>query len=111
MKWFVPSLLWILFPIPGLSAWAVDLELTTSPGFDIFETSGSFTYRYGASLIINDDDSIDFWACSEGGGPFPGVADVIRYRHSTDGGATWTPEVAALMPTANSPDAFATCDP
>jgi len=87
------------------------LELTTSPGFDIFAPSGPSQYRYGASLIINDDDSIDFWACSQGSGPFPGVADVIRYRHSTDGGATWTPDIAALIPTADSPDQFATCDP
>lgn len=36
--------------------------------------------------------------------------DCIRYRHSTDGGKSWTEQIA-LTPTPNSADALSCCDP
>ena len=66
------------------------------------------SYRYGAALIRENNDDLHFWACSEGDGIF---ADYIRYKHSINGGVSWTSEVIALAPTANSEDGWAVCDP
>jgi len=66
------------------------------------------SYRYGPALIRYNNDDLHFWACSEGDRD---VADYIRYRHSTDGGATWSADVIALAPTIGSEDGWAICDP
>lgn len=42
------------------------VNATPSSGWDIFNTNGS-TYRYGPSFIVNADNSIDMWTCSNGG--------------------------------------------
>ena len=74
-------------------------------GWDIFYG----TYRYGPSMIINDDNSIDCWLAGTLG--YGGEADVGIYRKSYDGGLTWTPDVAAVRPTYASEDWHWTCDP
>lgn len=66
------------------------------------------SYRYGPSLIRYNKNSLHFWACSEGDS---GVADYIRYKHSTDGGSNWSNETIALSPTVGSDDGWAVCDP
>lgn len=79
-------------------------------GKDIFQlTEGiSYGYRYGPSLITNADGSIDAWFAAPGG---KGEWDWIMYRHSPDGGETWTDETAVLAPTPDSPDFYSCCDP
>ena len=79
-------------------------------GFDIYqpEKASSFGYRYGPSMIMNADGSIDAYFSA------PGVNDEwdwITYRHSPDSGKTWTEEKAVLMPTPESPDFYSCCDP
>jgi hypothetical protein len=37
--------------------------------------------------------------------------DQVSYRHSDDGGKTWTPEVMVLKPTEGSRDRLSICDP
>ncbi len=74
-------------------------------GWDIFYG----TYRYGPSMIINDDGSIDCWLAGTLG--YGGEADVGVYRKSYDKGLTWTPDVAAVRPTVLSEDWHWTCDP
>ena len=67
-----------------------------------------FGYRYGPSLIYNADGSIDAFFAA------PGRFDEwdwITYRHSPDGGETWTNEVRVLAPTPDSPDFHSCCDP
>ncbi|MEI6915475.1 MAG: discoidin domain-containing protein, partial [Armatimonadota bacterium] len=54
------------------------------------------------------DGSIDMWMASPGA---DGEWDWIRYRHSTDGGHTWTPDQIVLKPTPGSVDAYSVCDP
>lgn len=82
----------------------------TDTGKDIFQlTKGvSFGYRYGPSIITNADGSIDAWFAGPGG---IGEWDWIMYRHSPDGGETWTDETAVLAPTPDSPDFYSCCDP
>lgn len=95
------------FPI---AAFAV-MTGTTTQGWDIFtrDSSASADYRYGPSIIMNADGSIDMWTSSP---PVTaGSWDTIRYRRSTDAGHTWSSDVVALQPTAGSDDALSTCDP
>lgn len=81
---------------------------TLSDGWRIYDSAGGIGYRYGPSIIINPDNSIDMWASSPGSGD---QWDQIRYRHSNDGGHTWTSDQVVLTPTPGSDDQCSTCDP
>lgn len=87
------------------------LSLTAvDEGHDIYNpfVSDDFGYRYGPSMILNADGSIDaFFSCPGTNGEW----DWITYRHSPDGGKTWTKEVSVLEPTGDSPDFYSCCDP
>ena len=79
-------------------------------GFDIYnpERGASFGYRYGPSMIMNADGSIDAYFSAPGAN---GEWDWVSYRHSPDGGKTWTKEKSVLQPTPDSADFFSCCDP
>ncbi len=79
-------------------------------GEDIYAPSEgeSFGYRYGPTILINADGSIDAYFAAPGA---VGEWDWIMYRHSPDGGETWTDEKAILKPTPDSPDFYSCCDP
>ncbi len=85
------------------------VEIVSKPGgWQIFPGQG---YRYGPSIISNPDGSIDMWfaaSCYDGK-----HWDQIRYRHSPDGGKTWTlpDDEIVITPTDDSPDKFSCCDP
>lgn len=80
-------------------------------GSDVFALwgNGRPDYRYGPSMILNDDDSIDVWFASPGDGKKE--YDWIIYRHSDDGGETWGDEKVVLSPTPGSADFKSVCDP
>ena len=83
----------------------------TDKGYDIFRLAEdqSFGYRYGATYLYNPDGSVDaYFACP---GSIHGEWDWITYRHSDDGGETWSDEKIVLTPTEESLDHFSTCDP
>ena len=80
-------------------------DLTTYPGWSIY-TPGD--YRYGPSIIINSDNSMDAWFAAMGSG---GVADVIKHKKSTDGGENWGSETTVLEPTPSFADYWSCCDP
>jgi len=65
-------------------------------------------YRYGPSIILNDDGSMDLWVSSPGNSNTQW--DWIRYRHSEDG-ETWSNEQIVLKPTPGSKDQCSVCDP
>ncbi len=79
-------------------------------GKDIYAPSEGegFGYRYGPTILINADGSIDAYFAAPGA---VGEWDWIMYRHSPDGGETWTDEKAVIKPTAESPDFYSCCDP
>ncbi len=79
-------------------------------GEDIYApTEGeSFGYRYGPTILKNADGSIDAFFAAPGA---TGEWDWIIYRHSSDGGNTWTDETAVIKPTPESPDFYSCCDP
>jgi len=111
------------FTIHGLQP---EFDISAQPGWTIFMPSGpcqdssDSEYRYGPSIIINDDDSIDTWYCSPGNGG--GQWDWIRYNRSTDGGVTWeyswvphtdpaSPDVVLIPSDPPSLDQYSCCDP
>lgn len=80
-------------------------------GKDIFALwgSGKPDYRYGPSMILNDDGSIDAWFASPGDGKKE--YDWMLYRRSEDGGETWSDEKIVLAPTPATADHKSVCDP
>lgn len=81
----------------------------TGEGYDIYvQTEGRGSYRYGCTYLYNDDGSIDAYLASAGDAS---EWDRISYRHSPDGGKTWTNEKIILTPTKNSMDHYSNCDP
>ncbi len=77
-------------------------------GWQIYPGQG---YRYGPSIISNADGSVDMWfaaSCYDGK-----HWDQIRYRHSPDGGHTWSKpdDEVVITPTDGSPDLYSCCDP
>ena len=83
-------------------------------GWVIFDpTKDGHAYRYGPSIIINPDNSIDAWFASPGGKGTDGSDqwDWIRHKHSADGGKTWTAETVVLKATEGSRDQQSVCDP
>lgn len=82
----------------------------TGLGYDIYQLPEhqDWGYRYGVTYLYNDDGSIDaYFACVGTNGEW----DWISYRHSPDGGETWTNEKIVLTPTKGSMDHFSNCDP
>ncbi len=79
-------------------------------GKDIYAPTknADFGYRYGPTILMNADGSIDAFFAAPGA---VGEWDWIMYRHSPDGGKTWTDEKAVLKPTPDSPDFYSCCDP
>ena len=80
-------------------------------GTDVFAPREGKTwgYRYGPSIMQYGDGRIDAWFASPGAG---GVeADWFTYRHSDDGGVSWTDEKVVLCPTPDSMDFYSVCDP
>ena len=94
----------------GYSGVAGPMQVTGYPGWDIYAppTWEDWGYRYGPSIIINADGSIDAWFSSPPGGE---GWDWIRHKRSTDGGLTWGLERAVLKPTPGSSDWLSCCDP
>ncbi len=82
------------------------LKLKNS-GWDIFSGNG---YRYGPSMMINPDGSIDMWTATDSSG-IPGEIDWGRNRRSYDGGFSWTAEAICVRPTPNTEDWCWSCDP
>ena len=79
-------------------------------GYDVYAPMEGQTwgYRYGPSIMVYDDRRADAWFASPGA---LGEADWFTYRHTEDGGKTWSDEVVVLTPTADSMDLFSVCDP
>ena len=59
--------------------------------------------------MLDDDGGIDAWFAAPGDGE--DEYDWVTYRHSDDGGKTWSDEKVVLSPSPNTPDALSICDP
>lgn len=82
---------------------------TIDDGYDVYAPlEGQWGYRYGPSIIYYPDGSIDAWFATPG---TSGEWDWFTYKHSDDGGLTWSKEVVVLQPTPDSMDHYSVCDP
>ena len=77
-------------------------------GTTIFYTGDQGGYRYGPSIVRNEDGSYDAWFASPGNNSTEW--DYITYRHSEDG-ISWSNEKTVLRPTKGSKDHCSVCDP
>ncbi len=77
-------------------------------GITIFNTNERGGYRYGPSIVRNEDGSLDAWFASPGNNSTEW--DYITYRHSEDG-VNWSAEKTVLRPTRGSKDRCSVCDP
>lgn len=83
-------------------------------GFDTFrpvDFEGNGGYRYGPSMILNADGSVDAWYASNGPGDY---IDIVNYKRWSPDFKKSTPEVTALTPTAGTYDCDrvpSACDP
>lgn len=77
-------------------------------GYNIYApATGKSGYRYGPSVLMNDDGSFDVWFSSPGNNV---DWDWITYMHSDDG-KSWSKEKIVLQPTGDSYDHYSVCDP
>ena len=65
-------------------------------------------YRYGPSMILNTDGSLDVWCATDGPGD---ISDLVGYFRLYEGGKRKSAEKIALKPTGGGWDDLSTCDP
>jgi hypothetical protein len=54
--------------VPTSTAHAADVEISAEPGLDIFDPKDAkYDYRYGPSMILNEDGSLEVWFASPSG--------------------------------------------
>lgn len=89
----------------------INVTIEADTGYDIYQLPSILNsgYRYGASIIVNEDGTMDAWFAMTGSGQ--AQWDWISYKHSPDGGNTWTEEKCVLQPTPDSYDHYSCCDP
>ena len=87
---------------------SLNLKIAAKDEGDVIFHSSEGYYRYGPSIIENEDGSYDAWFSSPGNNSTQW--DYITYRHSEDG-ENWSKEKIVLKPTANSADQCSVCDP
>ena len=94
---------------PGDQAKYLQIE-APDQGIDIWNPGSLHGgYRYGPSMILNKDGSIDIWCAANGPGD---IVDVAAYKRLYDGGRRCTKETVALKPTSgDTHDWKWTCDP
>ena len=82
---------------------------TSGDGFDVYApVENEWGYRYGPSILYYPDGSVDAWFATPG---TLGEWDWFTYKHSDDGGRTWSKEKVVLQPTPDSMDHYSVCDP
>lgn len=83
---------------------------TADKGFDVYApvVGTGWGYRYGPSIMYYPDGSVDAWFATPGA---HGEWDWFTYKHSEDGGKTWSKEKVVLQPTPDSMDHYSVCDP
>ena len=77
-------------------------------GIDIYDPGSNSGYRYGPTMLINDDGSIDAWFSRPGNNST--MWDYICYRHM-DADGVWGQEEIVLRPTSGGLDCYSVCDP
>ena len=93
---------------PGDQSQYLQIEATDS-GWDTYKPGRVYGgYRYGPSIILNDDGTIDLWSAANG---TYGFWDAIAYSRLYKDGKVRGKEVFAVKPTPGSQDDLSCCDP
>ena len=93
---------------PGDSSQYIQIS-ADDEGFDTWNpVKDRGGYRYGPSMILNSNGSLDIWSASNGPGD---MIDLVSYKRYSPDFKKSTKEVIALKPTAESYDQMWTCDP
>ena len=93
---------------PGDQSQYLQIEATDS-GWDTYQPGRVYGgYRYGPSMILNEDGSIDLWSAANG---TYGFWDAIAYTRLYRDGKVRGKEVFAVKPTPGSQDDLSCCDP
>lgn len=82
--------------------------INVDEGYLIYNPHGNYGYRYGPSIILNEDGSYDVWFSSPGNSDTEW--DYITYYHS-ENGTSWSSGEVVLRPTPGSKDECSVCDP
>ena len=77
-------------------------------GVVVYSTANRGAYRYGPSILLNEDGSYDAWFSAPGNNS--SQWDWINYMYSSDG-TNWKGDYTVLKPTAYSKDRCSVCDP
>ncbi len=96
--------------VPADDSKHLNVSIDKNDGVDVYKVHKDVPsgYRYGPSMIVNADGSIDMWLA--GGGSGTEQWDWITYMHSKDG-VEWSEEKCVLQPTPNALDHYSCCDP
>ncbi len=93
---------------PGDQSLYLDVD-AIDEGWDTYQPGRVYGgYRYGPSMLLNEDGSIDLFSAANG--TF-GFWDVITYSRLYQDGRVRTKEKVAIQPTPGSEDALSNCDP
>ena len=88
--------LWVLSNPSGLAG--VWQKSGNKNGITNYLNGEIVTGCYSAWILLNKSSGLEYW-------------DQVAYRHSTDGGITWTADQMVLKPTEYSKDQLSVCDP
>lgn len=93
---------------PGDKSQYLQMEATDS-GWDTYKPGRVYGgYRYGPSMILNDDGTIDLWSAANG---TYGFWDAIAYSRLYKDGKIRGKETFVVKPTPGSQDDLSCCDP
>ncbi len=93
---------------PGDQSQYLQMEATDS-GWDTYKPGRVYGgYRYGPSMILNDDGTIDLWSAANG---TYGFWDAIAYSRLYKDGKIRGKETFVVKPTPGSQDDLSCCDP
>lgn len=103
----MPAVAFVDYNVKEYFDFTIDLN-----GWDIYtpDRVTGYDYRYGPSVIDYGDGRMDAWFSCTGSNESDEL-DYFTYKHSEDGGKTWSKEKIVLSPTGLSEDRLSVCDP
>ncbi len=81
-------------------------------GQTIYVPRGDSGYRYGPTMMYNENGTLEAWFSSlPEGAQYAHCWDVLTYRSTSDYGEHWTDEYVSIAPLDGTEEAFSVCDP
>ncbi|MDR0575445.1 MAG: hypothetical protein LBG96_15745 [Tannerella sp.] len=93
----------------GAYLWVLSEGLTEQSGVWLSQGAVDNVISYKNGVVLNGENWNAAW--SENPASDDVFWDQASYRHSTDGGKTWSEDMMALLPTEFTSDHYSVCDP